>query len=625
MGRLGLLIGAMALALTLAAAGLRTPGPLPADAPATQFSAARAMADIRRIARAPHPVGSAEHARVRDLLLIRMDELGLSPEVQTGALSPGAARRLEREGRPEAASAGVANLIGVLPGRDRAAAPLLLMAHYDTVPGSPGAADDSTGVAAILEIVRALRARGETARDVVVLFTDAEELNLDGARVFFGEHPLRDRIGAVINLEARGGGGRAMMFETGRGNGETVALLSRAAPRATGGVSSNALAVVVYEAMPNGTDFTIAKDRGIGGLNFAFIGRPSHYHSPVSTPETLDQGSVQHIGSQALEAADLYARAAALPAATPNVVYADLFGKVIVRHPPAAGWGLWALAAGLAGFAAWRARRGGGLTPADLGRGALSGLWLVGAGVVAAQAARVLAGPMTGRVGSADAYYTLLRRLPWMEAGAALAVLAATLILLGGRAGVSGRVLGAALAVLAVLALALGGFSPIIAGAAVLAIGLSLRPQREATTWGGWLGLIGLVLLLAAPLQAVAPEAAFLLIWPALAAAVAAALAALIDARLERWTALVPAAVLAALTGGWLLGLGHGVHLGIGMDLPGALALIALLMLLTLRPLAAPARFARPAAVAALACLVLALGISGAARLIEPERPAATA
>jgi type IV secretory pathway VirB2 component (pilin) len=625
MARVGLLIGAMLLALVLAIVSLQTPRPLPADAPPTQFSAARAMVDIREIARNPHPVGSADHARVRDLLLLRMNELGLTPETQTGVLSPAAVRRLERDARPEAASAGVTNLIGMLPGRDREAAPLLLMAHYDTVPGSPGAADDTTGVAAILEIVRALRARGETARDVVVLFTDAEELNLDGARVFFSEHPLRDRIGAVINLEARGGGGRAMMFETGRGNGETVALLARAAPRATGGVSSNALAVVVYENMPNGTDFTVSKDRGIGGLNFAFIGRPSHYHSPVSTPETLDEGSVQHIGSQALEAADLYARAPALPAATPNVVYADIFGKVFIRHAPIVGWGLWALAAGLTGFAAWRARRGGGLTLADIGRGALSGVWLVGTGIVLTQAARVLAGPMTGRIGSADAYYTLLRRLPWMEAGAALAVLAAALLLLGGRAAVSGRALALILALGALLAFSLGGFSPIIAVAAVLAIGLSLWPRGKTTPWGGWLGLIGLVLLLAAPAQAIAPEAAFLLIWPALAGAVAAAIAALIDPRLMRWTALIPAALLAVLTGGWLLGLGHGVYLGIGMDLPGALALIALLMLLTLRPLAASARFARPMAIGAAISLVLALGVSGAARVIEPERPATTA
>ena len=69
-----------------------------------------------------------------------------------------------------------------------------------------------------LGALRAIKARGPADRGLIVLLTDAEELNLDGARTFFSEHPLRHRVGAVVNLEARGGGGRALMFETGPGN-----------------------------------------------------------------------------------------------------------------------------------------------------------------------------------------------------------------------------------------------------------------------------------------------------------------------------------------------------------------------------------------------------------------------
>ena len=54
-------------------------------------------------------------------------------------------------------------LVGVLPGQDRSLPPILLMAHYDSVPASPGAADDAAGVAAILESVRAIRARRAAA------------------------------------------------------------------------------------------------------------------------------------------------------------------------------------------------------------------------------------------------------------------------------------------------------------------------------------------------------------------------------------------------------------------------------------------------------------------------------
>ena len=50
--------------------------------------------------------------------------------------------------------------------------------------------------------------------------------------------------------------------------------------KADGGATSNALSIFVYENMPNGTDFTEAKTRGVQGLNYAFLGQQFDYHSP---------------------------------------------------------------------------------------------------------------------------------------------------------------------------------------------------------------------------------------------------------------------------------------------------------------------------------------------------------
>jgi hypothetical protein len=430
----------------------------------------------------------------------------------------------------------------------------------------------------------------------------------------------------VVNLEARGGGGRAMMFETGRGNAETIALFARAGGRATGGVSSNSLAVFVYEAMPNGTDFTIPKERGVQGINLAFIGRPEQYHAPVSTPDALDQGSVQHIGSQALETADALLRAPALPAATANVVYADLFGRVIVGHPPVMGWGLLGLALLGLGVAVWRARSHAGLTFADAGRGAIDGLWFLSTGLVLTQLVRLLAGPLSGRAESADAYYTLLARLPWMEAGAALTVLAVALALFGGRTRLDRRIVAGVIAVAAVVALVLGGLNPIVIGAAVIAAGLSLFPGLAArSTWGGWTGLIGLILILGTAAQAFAPEAAFLFIWTGLLAALAAALAAILDPGLTRPRSLAPAAVAAVLGAGWIMAQAHTVFLGIGMDLPGVLVLLGLLVLMLIRPLSPGTGLSRPLLIAAAAALILGGGLSVAAQVTEPMIAAKTA
>ena len=132
-----------------------------------------------------------------------------------------------RPGEAEGAGflgAHVDNVIGVLPGRDPRLPALALMAHHDSVPGSPGAADDITGVADALEITRAIKARGRPERDVMLVFTDGEEADLIGATAFFADDQAAKHVGFVINLEARGGGGRATMFETGPGNGAAIDL-----------------------------------------------------------------------------------------------------------------------------------------------------------------------------------------------------------------------------------------------------------------------------------------------------------------------------------------------------------------------------------------------------------------
>ncbi len=618
--RLVLLLASLAAAFGLAVLTSQTPKPAPALSPATEFSAVRAMTDVRHIARAPHPIGSIEHARVQAYLLGRLTDLGLTPSLQSGALSPAAISRIEKRG-DNAAGLLAVNLVGVLPGRRPELPAVLMMAHYDSVPGSPGAADDASGVAAILEAVQAIKARGPADRTLIVLLTDAEELNLDGARAFFSEHPLRDRVGMVVNLEARGGGGRAMMFETGPGNAQTISQFARATKDATGGPSSNALTVFVYRLMPNGTDMTIAVNRGIAGVNLAFIGRPDQYHAPTSTPDALDQGSLQHIGSLALEATDGFLRAPALPKATYNAVYADVFGLAVLRHPPVVGWLLLGLAALLTGFAGWGARHATGLSCASVLKGVTGGVWLLASGVVLAQAVRVLAGPIGKQIDTPELYYTLLRRLPWMEAGAGLAVTAAVLILFAGRALVGRRLLALVLVLAAVLALALGGLNPVVAGAAVIAVILTLWPRGEdETTWGGWLGLIIVVLALGLGTQILAPEAAFLFIWPGLATALAAAATALISARLARWTALIPSVVVTLIVGGWLLAQAHGVFLGIGMDLPGALALFGLLIAMLARPLAPVQPLgARTLAVIGAVSLILGGGLSLAAQSAQPH------
>ncbi len=73
---------------------------------------------------------------------------------------------------------------------------LLLMAHYDSVPGSPGAVDNAAAVGVLLELARVLE-KHPPARPVLIAFTACEERGLAGARALA---PFLARNGPPIGL-----------------------------------------------------------------------------------------------------------------------------------------------------------------------------------------------------------------------------------------------------------------------------------------------------------------------------------------------------------------------------------------------------------------------------------------
>ena len=263
------------------------PDPLPANAPATEFSAVRAMEQVRAISQQPHPVRSVEHDRVRDYIRAEFERLGLKTELQSGFV--------EFAGRRGRVSADVDNIVARLPGTANTR-PVMLVAHYDCAPESFGASDDGHAVAVLLETLRALRAAGSLRNDVVFLITDGEELGLLGAQLFMREHPWRNQPGITLNFEARGTSGPAHMFETSDGNGWMIRGLRAAAPRA----NATSVAYEIYRRMPNGTDLTVFKRGGLAGMNFAFIGTPEYYHTAGDNLEHLDPVSVQEQGGYAI-------------------------------------------------------------------------------------------------------------------------------------------------------------------------------------------------------------------------------------------------------------------------------------------------------------------------------------
>jgi hypothetical protein len=306
---------------------LKSPASAGPDAPLTEFSAGRAMRHVRSIAARPHPTGTAENARVRDYLVGELRRLGLEPEVQaTESFAP------PRRTGGMAIGARVENVIARWKGSRPDGPALMLAAHYDSVPTAPGATDDAAGVAAILETLRALREGPQPASDLVVLFTDGEELGLLGARAFAAEHAWMKDVALVLNFEGRGASGPSMMFETSAGNGPLVSALGGAAPWPV----ASSLMYEAYKRLPNDTDMTVFKEAGAAGLNFAYAEQLTHYHTALDSPAEMDERSLQHHGSYALALTRRFADLDARSLKGEDAVFFNLFGPVLVRYPVAA-------------------------------------------------------------------------------------------------------------------------------------------------------------------------------------------------------------------------------------------------------------------------------------------------
>lgn len=134
----------------------------------------------------PRTPGSVAHRRAQAFLLSRLREMGL------------AGVTLQRfPGEPV-----WDNVSALLPGA--VSEQILLVAHYDTVPGSPGAVDDASGCAVVLTAIDHLR-RLPLRHSVRVVFFDGEESGQQGSQRFLSTRgDWESDILAVVNVDMVG-------------------------------------------------------------------------------------------------------------------------------------------------------------------------------------------------------------------------------------------------------------------------------------------------------------------------------------------------------------------------------------------------------------------------------------
>ena len=286
---------------------LNPPRPTDVGTPVTEFSGERALKHLTVIAQRPHPVGTTEHAAVGSYLQNELASFGLTPEVQ----------------RTESVTNILARIKGTVD--DKA---VLLVAHYDSEPESPGASDDGAAVVGLLETLRALKSSQPLRNDVIALFSDGEEVGLLGARAFVYQHAWAKDVGVVLNFDARGSSGPVIMFETSPKNGWLIKEFAKAAPHPT----ANSLTQAIYELLPNKTDFTVFKEAGYVGLNFANIVGLAHYHTALDNLTNIDHRTLQHQGSTALALARHFGNLDLTISARNNEVYFDVLNSAIVSY-----------------------------------------------------------------------------------------------------------------------------------------------------------------------------------------------------------------------------------------------------------------------------------------------------
>jgi len=350
---------ALAIAVFVAIDQTLPPDALPASVPGTEFSAERAIVHIKGIAKEPRLVGSAGFENARDYVMGELRALGLSPEIQMTTATVPAELLAQLGAPPDLPPEEVENVIARIEGTETQEA-ILLVAHLDSR-NSPGASDDGSGVAVLLETARALHAGPPPRHSVILLFTGPEETGLHGAVAFITKHPWIEDVKLVINFDAGGLTGPSELTSTSPDKGWLIREAAKADSSLYGTSASG----------EGSSDFNAFKFYGFTGYAFDYSW-DRRIHTPMDTVENLNPASIQHQGYHALSLARHFGNLDSLEdPKDPNPIYFNILRLGFVHYPTT--WVIpimLVVVLGFAGVVALGFRRKV-LTPAGIGLGAL--------------------------------------------------------------------------------------------------------------------------------------------------------------------------------------------------------------------------------------------------------------
>ena len=268
------------------------------------MNAVTTLADPKLEGRA---AGSPGGLAARAWVLERFKAAGLHP-VSGSYVFPFKFTRMTMNGRVNGEGA---NVLGMCVGTDPTLPFFVVSAHYDHLGVRngeiyPGADDDASGVAVILELAHFCQ-KTPFRRSIVFAAFDAEEAGLQGARVFLDQGPVpKERIGLDLNLDMVSRSDKREIFIAG-----TYHTPDLKPPLEE--IAKRAPITVLFghdkpKALAGGVDdWTNQSDHGpfhAAKIPFVYFGVEDHadYHKPTDTADKINRGFFVDVAETILDA-----------------------------------------------------------------------------------------------------------------------------------------------------------------------------------------------------------------------------------------------------------------------------------------------------------------------------------
>jgi hypothetical protein len=270
-----------ALAATSPAQPTPDPTQTPIDfepAPLEEFSKKKAMAHVRKLAddigiRVRATEGERLGARY---IADRFRAFGYDVKIQKFKVDGGKTSR---------------NVVATWPGAKRY--PFIVGGHMDSVPGSPGANDNASGVAVVLELARIFAGRDQSAWTHFVAFGSEEKgtdgTNHAGSRVLVNRlgQTGRARLGGMVSVDMVADGRPLLVGNTGFSSDIVARTLYNRIRRANINVE--------FYKLCDCSDHGPFERAGIPA-SFAYSGQEPDYHSPTDTTPNMKPDDLARTG-----------------------------------------------------------------------------------------------------------------------------------------------------------------------------------------------------------------------------------------------------------------------------------------------------------------------------------------